>query len=56
MSETQDNPQAGQRYELTELFPEEAGENLHFLQVAGQVGLVALMIIAFVFVFSQLSK
>lgn len=44
------------RYELSELFPGEAPENLHSLLVLGQVFLVALLITSAVFVFAQLSK
>jgi hypothetical protein len=45
---------SSERYELEDLFPDEAPENLHFYRVAGQVVLVVLLIAAFVYVFAQL--
>ena len=43
-----------ERYELEDIFPGEAPENLHFLSVAGQVVLVGLLVLALVFAFSKL--
>lgn len=58
MSESNEHSDSNnsQRYELQELFPGEAPENLHSLQVLGQVFLIALLVMASVFVFAQLSK
>jgi hypothetical protein len=45
---------ASERYELEEIFAGEAPENLHFLKVTGEVVLVALLVLAFVYAFSRL--
>ena len=50
----QETADENMRYDLDELFEGESPENLHFLQVTGQVVLVALQIVAIVFVCSKL--
>ena len=43
------------RYDLDELFEGESPDNLHFLKVAGQVVLIALLAASVVFVCSKLN-
>ena len=40
-----------ERYELADLFPEEAPENQHFVQVAGTVVLIVLLALALAYPF-----
>jgi hypothetical protein len=47
-------PPASERYELGEIFTGEEPENLHFLQVVGQVILVALLALAAIYVLTLL--
>jgi hypothetical protein len=55
MSETHNHEaKASERYELEELFAGEAPENLHFLKVTGEVIIVALLALGFIYVFSHL--
>ena len=43
-----------QRYELEELFEGEAPELLHLFRIIGEVVLVALLLLAFIYVLGQL--